>query len=236
MKQSPLRVQSSLPTPRLKKIPISAISPSPSLVRAVDGEELSRLTESVRRHGLIQPVGVRKKPGFPARYELLFGYRRFLACRALFVPSIPCLVFPDRRECALLSLCENFQRCEADEAELRRAAARLSTSLPRLCARLSLPCPNEEKVERTRDISAFLEGCVPLPSEEKDGGFCHGIVRDPRFVANSIERAVSNGRDAGVSVDLQKVQREREIWYHIRLPIRRESEAILFSEGISRVA
>ncbi|MBQ2253239.1 MAG: ParB/RepB/Spo0J family partition protein [Clostridia bacterium] len=236
MKQSPLRVQSSLPTPRLKKIPISAISPSPSLVRAVDGEELSRLTESVRRHGLIQPVGVRKKPGFPARYELLFGYRRFLACRALFLPSIPCLVFPDRRECALLSLCENFQRRTSSESELRRAAARLSLPLDRLCARLPLPCPEEENTAKVRDISVFLEERLPRPDADAEAGFRRGIVRDPRLVANSIERAVSVGRDAGVTVDLQKVQREREIWYHIRLPICRESGTVLFTEGLSRVA
>ena len=227
MKQDSLRVRSSLPMPKLKKIPLSAISPSPALVPPVSAEELSRLAESVRRHGLLQPLGVRKKPGFPIRYELLFGYRRFRACLALFLPSVPCLVFPDRREAALYSVCENFLRKSADPSALTSLSARLSLPLPELCARLPLPCPEPEKTPISRDISLFLED-VATPDAQAPKR--RGVVRDARLVANSIERAVCAGRDAGVSVEIQKVHRERELWYHIRLGLGGTSANVISGE------
>ncbi len=223
MKHDRFRVQSTLPMPRLKRIRLSAIFPAPSAVAAVTSEEVERLAESVRRHGLIQPVGVRKKAGFPVRYELLFGYRRFLACRFLYLPSIPCLVFPEDSSAALLALCENFQRRLPNPAELLRASERLSISAEELCARLPLPCPKMKKDAERRDISLFLsELSEEPPSPAAPVGKRCGIVRDPRLLANSIERAVRMGREAGLSVEVQIVRRADEICYHIRLPLSEE--------------
>lgn len=230
MKQDSLRVRSTLPMPRLKRVPLSAIVPSPALSVHVPSEEVMRLAESVRRHGLLQPIGVRKKPGFPVRYELLFGYRRFLACRALFVPRVPCLVFPDRRDAALYTASENFLRKTTDPASLSALASRLSLSLGDFCARLPLPCPEDEKAPISRDISLFLEEDAVPPSPVPKR---RGVVRDARLVANSIERAVCAGRDAGVCVEIQKVCHDREWHYHIRLGLGADAR---LSEELSRVA
>ncbi len=230
MKQDSLRVRSTLPMPRLKKVPLSAIVPSPALAAHVPNEEVLRLAENVRRYGLLQPIGVRKKPGWPVRYELLFGYRRFLACRALFVPNVPCLVFPDRRDAALYSASENFLRKMPDAASLSVLASRLSLSTPELCARLSVPCPEAEKPPISRDISLFLEDETEAVSVAPKR---RGLVRDARLVANSIERAVCAGRDAGVRVEIQKVCRDREWLYHIRLGLNAEAR---LPEELSRVA
>lgn len=306
MKQERLRVQSRLPMPRLKRIPITAILTSGAAVCRATDEEVQRLAESVRRHGLIQPLGVKKRAGLPARYELLFGYRRLLACRALFLRSVPCLVFPEQSEAALLSLSENFQRRVPASAELVRAARRLNLSLPALCGQLPLPCPKGEKSPPLRDISVFLgveNQAEPAPAAPAASAFCadspahsafcapsasvfcgeaaaspapsvcadsparatlsaccgspafdgacdktsaasgasrpaakrRGIVRDARLIANSIERAVCAGRDAGVSVEVQKIQRECEILYHIRLPLSAET-TVVFSDNTSLAA
>lgn len=240
MKQPAYRVESTLSMPKLKKIPLSAISPAPYLVRPVDAQELGRLTESVRRHGLLQPIGVRRRPGRPARYELLFGYRRLLACRALFLPEVSCLVFPDQRLAAVLSLCENFLRRDVPIRELTALAARLSLSTEELCARLPLPCPEAaEKTPKPRVFSLFEEEeAKPAPMAAAASGACRkGIVRDVRLVANSIERAVGAGKDAGFSIEVQKIERKSEIWYHIRLPRDATASAsLIFSEELSKSA
>ncbi|MBR6530266.1 MAG: ParB N-terminal domain-containing protein [Clostridia bacterium] len=235
MKHDSLRPRATLPSPRLKCLPLSAIVPAPFAVAPAPHEEVMLLAESVRRHGLLQPIGVCRKAGFPARYELLFGYRRFLACRALFLKRVPCLVFPDSRDGALYSLCENFQRAPQDTALLFSAAARLCVSAKDLCSRLPIPCPEEPNSAPRRDISLFLEEDSPAAAPAADGQKKRGIVRDARLIANSIERAVCQGRDAGVCVEIQKVRRERELVYHIRLPI--SADCVLVSaEEVSRAA
>ena len=229
MKKDALRPRTALPSPRLKMIPLSAISLPRAFGRAAP-EDISRLAESVRRYGLLQPIGVCRKRGFPARYDLLFGHRRLLACRALYLPSVPCLVFPDRRESALYSLCENFQRENAAQEMLADAALRLSLPLSDLCSRLCLPCPETEKSAQRREISFFLEEeTMPASPPAR----CRGVVRDARLVANSIERAVCAGRDAGVAVELQKVCQGGELSYHIRLQLSGNS---LFSAQTVRSA
>ena len=213
------RVRSELPMPKLISIPLTSLSPAPYLIRSVDAGELANLTESIRRHGLLQPVGVRRKSTRPAAYELLFGYRRFLACRALFLPRIPCLVFPDQRTPAVLSLCENFLHRAADASALPAFAEGLELSPAELCARLPVNIPEEmQKEARARDFSLFADLAGDTAEAPPAAPIRKGILRDGRLIANSIERAVCAGKDAGYPVEVQKIERAREIWYHIRLP------------------
>ncbi len=213
--KNPVRpVQSKLPMPRLRCVALSAIQIRCDLAESVSPAELSDLSESIRRHGLLQPIGVRKKRTRPATYELLFGYRRFLACRALSLPNIPCLIFEERRQGAVLSLCENLQRKTPAKTHLSDTAARLGVPAEELAARLPLTDVTKcEKPPKQREFSLFLEEVAPAPERTQKG-----LVRDVRLVANSIDRAINAGKDAGFPIDSQKIERAREIWYHIRLP------------------
>jgi len=74
-----------------------------------DETKLAELAQSIKEHGLIQPVIVREKE--KGRYEIIAGERRWRACRLAGLNKIRVLVkdYGDR-EAAAASLIENIQR------------------------------------------------------------------------------------------------------------------------------
>lgn len=88
--------------------------------RAWDPEAQKQLTESVREHGLINPLTVREYPTVKGDYEIVAGARRFRACRDAGMAEIPCLVHELSDRAALeVQLFENLQRADVhflDEA------------------------------------------------------------------------------------------------------------------------
>ena len=72
-------------------LPVERISPRPSLeAEASDGMPLSELTESIRCHGLIQPITVQRAPG--GRYVVVSGNRRLMACRLAGLTHVDAVV------------------------------------------------------------------------------------------------------------------------------------------------
>ncbi len=113
--------------PSPSEIPIDAIDPNPEQPRRhFDPEEIARLADSIRRHGVLQPVVVRRAG---SRYELVVGERRWRASRAAGKASIPAVVAdvdpPDRLELALV---ENVQRRDLNPIELALAFRSLAES------------------------------------------------------------------------------------------------------------
>lgn len=90
-------------------IPVTLIDPSPYQPRTVfNDERLGELCQTIRTHGVIQPIVVRKKGD---RYELVAGERRLRAVKKLKWETIPAIVreFSDR-QAASMALIENLQR------------------------------------------------------------------------------------------------------------------------------
>lgn len=85
------------------------ISPNPSQPRKYFTEEaIYRLADSIRNHGLIQPLTVRAIDG---GYELIAGERRLRALKILGVNEVPCVISNvDNEESAHLAIIENIQR------------------------------------------------------------------------------------------------------------------------------
>ena len=72
-------------------LPVERISPRPSLeAEASDGMPLSELAESIRCHGLIQPITVQRAPG--GRYVVVSGNRRLMACRLAGLTHVDAVV------------------------------------------------------------------------------------------------------------------------------------------------
>lgn len=103
-------------------LPTGLICPNP-WNRQIDVKRLADMTESVRKHGVLQPVLVRPLPDAKAGqplYELIAGERRWRASQAAGLPTVPALVRQmDDLEVIELNLIENLQReglHELDEA------------------------------------------------------------------------------------------------------------------------
>lgn len=88
---------------------VGEIRPNPMQPRKVFEEAgLRELAESVRQHGILQPLTVRRASG---GWELIAGERRLRAARMAGLETVPCIeTAADDRQSALLALVENLQR------------------------------------------------------------------------------------------------------------------------------
>src|SRR5919204_246 len=108
--------------PREIMVPIEEIVPNPEQPRRhFDEEALASLAESIRRHGLLQPLVARRIAG---RYELVAGERRLRAAGLAGLATVPVIVREARPgERLELALIENLQRenlSALEEAEAYR--------------------------------------------------------------------------------------------------------------------
>lgn len=109
---------------RLSDIPLVLLTANPFQPRQqTDAQELAALTDSIRKHGVLQPIIVRP---IRDRYEVVAGERRWHAAEAAGFQAIPAVVRQMTDQEALeLALVENLQRADLNPLERARAYKRL---------------------------------------------------------------------------------------------------------------
>lgn len=99
-------------------------------VRA-DVGDVSELAESIKHHGVLQPVQVQTKGA--GRYLLIFGHRRLAAARQAGLLGIPALVVdPPAGQRVITQLVENLQRADLNPLEEARALRAILDTDPQL--------------------------------------------------------------------------------------------------------
>lgn len=98
------------------KLPIEQIVPNPNQPRTHFNEtELNELSESIREHGVLQPLLVRKKG---SKYEIIAGERRYQASKLADLTEVPVIIKDvDDQEMLALALIENLQRSDLNPLE-----------------------------------------------------------------------------------------------------------------------
>jgi ParB family chromosome partitioning protein len=117
-------LSAALPSPGVNEVAVDQISPNPRQPRdTIEPQALADLAESIRTHGLIQPLVLAlAPPGAATPYYLVAGERRWRAARLAGLASIPAIVKEVTPQGMLeLALVENVQR--ADLNPLEEAAA-----------------------------------------------------------------------------------------------------------------
>lgn len=91
-------------------LPIAKIEPRRDQPRTnFDGEALAELAESIREHGVIQPLTVRSTDG--GHFQIIAGERRWRAARMAGLSEVPvCIIRANDRKATELALVENLQR------------------------------------------------------------------------------------------------------------------------------
>ena len=94
-------------------LPADSIQPNPNQPRRIfDEGALTALSLSIARHGVIQPLIVRRVAG---GYELVAGERRLRAAKMAGIKSVPCVIAKaDGEQSSILALIENLQRRDLD--------------------------------------------------------------------------------------------------------------------------
>ena len=116
------KLKTYMETGRVVFLPARTIRPNPAQPRKIFRQEaLEELTESIRTHGILQPLSVRR---VGPHYELIAGERRLRAAQAAGLTEIPCIVMNmDDKESGMAALVENLQRQDLDFIEEARGIA-----------------------------------------------------------------------------------------------------------------
>lgn len=109
----------------LRKIALSDISPDPDQPRRhFDEDALKELSDSIKEHGVLQPIVV--TPAVGGKYQVVAGERRWRAARAAGLTKIPAIVRTLSNQHKLeLALIENIQRRDLNPLETATAYLKL---------------------------------------------------------------------------------------------------------------
>jgi ParB family chromosome partitioning protein len=154
-----VQAASGKPENRVVYIPVAEIVVNPEQPRLTfRHNELEDLTNSIREHGIIQPLVVSQRPG--GGYELIAGERRLRASRLLNLPTVPVLIRSvSARDKLLLALVENIQREDLNPMEEARAYSKLVSAFDLTQEAVA------QKVGKARSTIANTLRLMELPEE-----------------------------------------------------------------------
>ncbi|MCK5084832.1 MAG: ParB/RepB/Spo0J family partition protein [Candidatus Pacebacteria bacterium] len=122
---TPLEKKSFASSDEVIKIPVENIVPNPNQPRYYfDGDNLKDLSESIKEHGVIQPIIVTKIS--EDKFELIAGERRLQASKLTGIKEIPAIVrLATNQEKLEIALVENIQRHDLNPIEEAKAYKKL---------------------------------------------------------------------------------------------------------------
>jgi ParB family transcriptional regulator, chromosome partitioning protein len=198
-------------------IAVDQIRPSHQQVRTrFDAEPLGELAESIRQHGVLQPLLVRR---LPDGYELIAGERRWRAARLAGLVAVPAVVRTDAGNDAqlILGLIENLQRSDLDPIEeaggLKRLIEEFGLTHDEVAQRIG-----KHRVSVTQSLR-LLNGCAAVQSSVAAGVITSGHAR--ALIALESQAAQEHGLKVVVARHLSV--RQTENWVRTYRPHRRKA-------------
>jgi len=118
------KLKTYMETGRVVFLPARSVQPNPAQPRKVfRTDAMAELSESIRRHGVLQPLSVRRSG---SGYELIAGERRLRAAQMAGLTEVPCIIMQmDDRESGIAAMIENLQRQDLDFIEEAMGISRL---------------------------------------------------------------------------------------------------------------
>ena len=196
------KLKTYMETGRVVFLPIRSIRPNPAQPRKLFREDtLTELSDSIRRHGILQPLSVRRTDGC---YELISGERRLRAAELAGLSDVPCILMQmTDQESGMAAMVENLQRQDLDFVEEAMGISRLMTQFhmsqeqtARLLGKSQSAIANKLRLLRHSQpvLDALREGelterhgraLLKLGSEEEKLGAIAEILRQGMNVART---------------------------------------------------
>jgi ParB family transcriptional regulator, chromosome partitioning protein len=148
----------------VRLIPVQSITPNPYQPRLeLDPEALEELAQSIRQHGLLEPVLVRSLDSNENTFQLIAGERRLRAAQLAGMEQVPALVHEaSDAEMLEIAIVENVQRENLNPIEEARAYRRLLEGVGEGGAGLTQQ-EVAERVGKSRAAVANLLRLLDLP-------------------------------------------------------------------------
>ena len=88
-------------------------------------DEIDALAETIKEHGIRQPLTVLRIDSDIVRFEVISGERRLRAARQIGLQKVPCIIIIDEEKAEEIALIENIQRQDLHPIELARTLKKL---------------------------------------------------------------------------------------------------------------
>ena len=199
----------------IKTLSLSKIEPKADQPRTkFDEEALQTLAESIKQHGLIQPITVRLLDS--GYYQIIAGERRWRASKLAGLSEVPVnIIEADDRKASELALVENLQREDLNPIEEARGyrslmndygltqeetAKSVGRSRPAVANSLRLLNLSENvlKLVETNQLSAgHARALIPIEDEKLQYNTAYEVIEKSLSVRKTeqLVNAVINGRD-----------------------------------------
>ena len=169
---------------RTQNLFISDIRPNPEQPRrGIDKNQLAELTDSVKTHGVLQPIVVISQG---SQYLIVAGERRWRAAKAAGLKTIPAIIrsFDDQAQLEV-SLIENIQREDLSPLEMATALAKLNqqfnqsweqigkqlgkdkSTVANIARLLELPAPAKRALEQGKITEGHARQIIALKGDDK---------------------------------------------------------------------
>ena len=173
------------------ELSIEILKEAPWNPNRMDGLTLKRLTESIKRYGLVEPLVVR--PTEDNHYEVLSGNQRLKAINGLDIKVVPCVVVDQSDpEAMLLAQALNNLRGEDDQALKGNLLKTILTSVPEDRV-ISLLPENKESLKALTsfdqiDLAQHLQNW----DQAQAARLKHMILQLTQQQLGVVEKAISN--------------------------------------------
>lgn len=203
-------------------LPISQVEPGLNQPRkCFEADALDELAQSIRNHGIIQPLIVRRlSTGY---YQIIAGERRWRAAKAAGLTEVPVIIMEaDDRKVMELGLIENLQREDLNPAEeahgfqtlmeeygltQEQLAQRIGKSRPAVANTLrllSLPSALMTMLEDKQLSAGHARALLPLPSPELQCKAAEQVVHQQLSVRQTETLVKTWMKDSSTSVKQSK--------------------------------
>ena len=137
----------------VKQLSLNDVHPNPNQPRkSFDKEEIANLVESIKQHGVLQPILVRELED--NTYQIIAGERRWQASKRANLQTIPAIIKnTDETETFELSIIENIQRQNLEPLEEAQAYSKLLNELG---------CTQEELAKKLGKSRSYITNAMRL--------------------------------------------------------------------------
>jgi ParB family chromosome partitioning protein len=192
------------------EVGIDRIDQNPNQPRKIfDEDELAALSESIKNHGVLQPVVVRQ---IGERFQLVAGERRLRAAQSIGVDSIPVRIvdFNDQQVMEA-ALAENIQRSDLNPIEkaqgFREYLGRFEMTHEELAGRLGLDRSTVTNLVRLLDLPDAVQAAVR--NGQITAGHARALlaVTDPQKQEGLCKEIITKGLSVRATEALTKEQK-----------------------------
>lgn len=191
----------------ISRISLNHITPNPFQPRLdFEKEPLLELAESIKEHGIIQPITVRKIGR--NEFQIISGERRFQAAKLALIDELPCFIrIADDQHMLEMAIVENIQRkdlnameialsyqrlideCNLSQEDLGKKVSKNRSTVANYLRLLKLPLEVQKALRNDKISMGHARAILALPTEKEMINTLEEILAD-----NLSVRAVENKR------------------------------------------